>query len=386
MSGASAYEIYNKQFEKGLITGGYQAQKFNFNVINGLAKETAVIALSSMYYGNFDVPGIDEIHDGIRYITIRNYSGLKHKFLHVKELIKKGKQIITENKPKFIICDAISLPHSIAAKYLSKKFKIPSVAIVTDVPEVYCSGKMGLSSKLSAYLMKRYSMYVLLTDDMKNIVNPKDRPYVVMEGSCDINQCGADKNKRKPYVCLYGGSLWENAAGIEYLVEGFLNAEIPDCELHFYGTGVLENWLKEIEKEHPNIKYKGCVRNEELIELESKATLLINPRPSDSEFCKYSFPSKTFEYMASGTPVLMTKLPGIPEEYFEYVYTINNETAAGICEELKKIFLLSQEDRNIKGEKARLFVMNNKNNIVQAKKMIDFLYESINNYTGQLHR
>ena len=57
----------------------------------------------------------------------------------------------------------------------------------------------------------------------------------------------------------------------------------------------------------------GCVTNDEIVRLQCEATLLVNPRPSDKEFCKYSFPSKTIEYMASGTPVLMTKLPGVPD-------------------------------------------------------------------------
>lgn len=327
LSGATAYEIYNRQFEKGLITGGYQAQKFNSNIIKGLSRLTDVVSLSSVYYGNFNVPETEEIYDDVKYVCIRNYSGLKHKFLHIKELISKGKKIIKAKRPDFIICDAISLCHAVAAMYLAKKYNIPSVGIITDVPEAYCSGKIGYSGRIDAFLMKKFSLYVLLTDSMNEIVNPNKRPFVVMEGSCDFQQTESESVKTdSPRVCLYGGSLWENNAGIENLVNGFIKAEIPDCELHFYGTGALEEWLNNISKDYPNIKYNGCVKNEELIKLQKQASLLINPRPSTEEFCKYSFPSKTFEYMASGTPVLMTRLPGIPNEYFDYVYTIDNET------------------------------------------------------------
>ena len=38
----------------------------------------------------------------------------------------------------------------------------------------------------------------------------------------------------------------------------------------------------------------------------------VNPRQNNEEFTKYSFPSKTMEYLASGVPVVAYKLDGIP--------------------------------------------------------------------------
>lgn len=53
--------------------------------------------------------------------------------------------------------------------------------------------------------------------------------------------------------------------------------------------------------------------------MQQQATLLVNPRKGHEEYTKYSFPSKTMEYMASGTPTIMYKLPGLPIEYEEYL-------------------------------------------------------------------
>lgn len=53
---------------------------------------------------------------------------------------------------------------------------------------------------------------------------------------------------------------------------------------------------------------------------------------------KYSFPSKTMEYMSTGTPVLTTVLPGMPKEYHPYVYLLEEETADAIAEKLGQIF------------------------------------------------
>ena len=117
----------------------------------------------------------------------------------------------------------------------------------------------------------------------------------------------------------------------------------------------------------------GCVRNSEIVEMQRKATLLINPRPSDEEFCKYSFPSKTIEYMASGTPVLMTRLPGVPAEYFEYVYIINDETVEGVCDALRRVLAQPEDELTRFGLAAREFVAENKGCATQCERIIDFL-------------
>ena len=71
-------------------------------------------------------------------------------------------------------------------------------------------------------------------------------------------------------------------------------------------------------KNNEKIKYFGVIDFESILLRQKNTDLLINPRPSIDEYTKYSFPSKIMEYMASGTPVLTTKLSGIPMEYYDY--------------------------------------------------------------------
>ena len=80
--------------------------------------------------------------------------------------------------------------------------------------------------------------------------------------------------------------------------------------------------------------------------------------------------------MASGTPVLMTKLKGVPEEYFNYVYTIEDETSVGVEKVLKDIFSKKDDELSAFGKRAKEFVETNKNKTVQAKKILDFLKEN----------
>lgn len=119
--------------------------------------------------------------------------------------------------------------------------------------------------------------------------------------------------------------------------------------------------------------YHGNVLNEEVVAAEMEASLLINPRPTTEEFTKYSFPSKNMEYMASGTPVLTTNLPGMPQEYQEYVYLFDDETVEGMARKIREVLSFSPESLRRKGLDAQRFVLENKNNVVQAKKILTML-------------
>ena len=107
-----------------------------------------------------------------------------------------------------------------------------------------------------------------------------------------------------------------------------------------------------------------------------KASLLVNPRPTDEEYVQYSFPSKTMEYMASGTPVLTTDLPGMPREYLPDINLIREETPQGIAKALTEVFAQPEEALLAQGQRARAFVLEQRNNIIQAKQILTMLEDT----------
>ena len=137
------------------------------------------------------------------------------------------------------------------------------------------------------------------------------------------------------------------------------DGENEDIDLVDDGAGVDEVVLSKL--------------NSEIVAKEQEAALLVNPRPTDEEYVKYSFPSKTMEYMASGTPVLTTVLPGMPKEYHPYVYLLEDETADGIARKLSQVLAQSDEELFRKGTEARAFVLEQKNNVIQAQKILEML-------------
>src|SRR5690606_3746033 len=110
-------------------------------------------------------------------------------------------------------------------------------------------------------------------------------------------------NQKIPVIkkVLFAGTL-VNYNGIEELVEGFINTNRLDLELHIYGYGPLENFVKKSSAINTNIIFHGSVDNTALIGFMENADLLVNPRLTHNSVNDFGFPSKLIEYILSGTP------------------------------------------------------------------------------------
>src|SRR5699024_1860482 len=119
------------------------------------------------------------------------------------------------------------------------------------------------------------------------------------------------------------------------------------------------------------IKYYGFIPKYKVLSLLKKASLLINLRDKNDEYTKYSFPSKMFEYMASGTPVLTTELDGIPSQYYNFVYSVDSYETEIIVGKIKEILNIDYIKRKEKGNLAQNFIVQEKNPTQQVEKIIN---------------
>lgn len=261
-------------------------------------------------------------------------------------------------------------------------FRCKSITIACDIPwmttiQVRMS-KLTPKQKIVIWMGRKMSStfdgYVFLTETMNAVLNPKHKPYIVVEGFCDLNMSDVQNTLSEKYekkVIIYAGGL--NAKyGIANLIDAVKRLNMPDVELWLYGTGDMK---KQLETEsNPAIKFFGPKNNKEVVASELKACVLINPRPTTDEYTRYSFPSKTLEYMVSGTYTMTTRLAGIPSEYFDYCGVIHDYSAIGLCEALKQALSLTHEELHRKGLQAKAYVLENKNNVKQTKRVIDFAH------------
>lgn len=383
---------FERIFKNSKVKPAQQAQKYHRLMVDGLYKKNNDITIkvlsplpinrnvsTKLYFKREQ-----EIENGIEfnYLPFINFPLLRHIWIIITGFFYIIKWCLT-NKDGVVISDVLDISISSAVILVSKLTKTLSVGIVTDVPALLAgmtTNKTCLRSRviltINSFVMNCFDSYVFLTQQMNNLINLEYKPYVVIEGQVDINMAYSANELREKHeqsVCLYAGGLYK-LYGLKLLTDAFIAADIAGAELHIYGSGDFEEELKAICKEHSNIKYFGVVANDLVVKEQLKATLLINPRPTNEEYTKYSFPSKNMEYMVSGTPVLTTCLPGMPEEYKQYVYLIEDETVEGITKILKEVLSKSREELHQKGQEAKKFVLGNKNNVVQAGKIVEMLF------------
>lgn len=352
-------------------------QKFHRLLCTGFAKNNveiktiSVIPMSRKISNKIFWKEKKEKEEGIEYnyIPFINVKILRQICVFLGTILKVIAEIMKGKKDKIFICDILNTTITYTTLILSKIFRFKCMAIVTDLPEDMGNNE-NLNKKINRKLQNQFDGYILLTEAMSEKINPKNRPYIVIEGIADEKMQKLEntiENKYNKKVCIYAGGLYEKY-GVKCLIDAFLDLNRDDAELHLYGAGELEEYIKNIQNE--KIKFFGVVENEKIVNEELKATLLINPRFSNEEYTKYSFPSKNMEYMASGTPILTTKLPGIPKEYYPYIYTFEKENTEGFKEKIEEILNKDTHMLLNKGKEAKEFVMLEKNNRMQARKIL----------------
>ncbi len=372
--------FFSKIFKDGKSRPGQEIQKYNRLLAEGfaLSKENRVTAVSELpiteqNYGRKLFKRHRERYHEIDYIYLPliNIHRIKD-LISVITSFLECLAVILRTSEQTVVSDVLNAPVALGSYLASVLFRrIKYIALVTDLPEYVYREKDHAYSMVSTFLLKRADSFVFLTEQMNTKVNTGNKPYVIIEGMVDYREkdrpCAKAENRGVRKI-VYTGMLREKY-GIGYLVEGFLKADIKDVELHIYGSGDMKEELERISKSHPGVVYHGNVLINEAVEAQRNADLLVNPRPAGEEYTKYSFPSKNMEYMVSGTPVLTTDLPGMPEAYKPYVFLLAEETAEGACSILKHIFSLDPEELAKKGLSAREFVLKEKTNAVQVERL-----------------
>ena len=387
ISSLSSERLIEEIHEKTGGNPGYAAQKFNRLLALGLiGNDIKTIVLSNppitpevggFWYNN------REIENGVtyRYIPFVNKTLIKHVFVFTYTFFYVLLWGMKHRKDNAIVCDVLSISACMAALMASKIVCVRSVGIVTDIYDKIVGEKAKgiklfikkLAGKLQAWYSTSFTHYVLLTEEMTNVVNPKNAPYIVLEAVCDDSVVTSSNVAKAPEpTIMYAGGLDEKY-GLKALVDGFREIDREDIRLVIYGSGPYAEELKRVCSEDKRVSYKGVAPNNEIVQAEQEATLLVNPRFTEGDFTRYSFPSKNIEYMASGTPLLTTKLPGIPSDHYLFVYFFDEESAHGYGEKINEILSLPKEVLEEKGKKAQAFVSTNKNYIIQSKRIINLL-------------
>lgn len=252
--------------------------------------------------------------------------------------------------------------------------------IITDLPEYMSSSRnpiYRILKKIDRWIissaLKHINSCVLLSHSMRERLNIKDKPYVVVEGIYSVTDITKHQTKY-PKTVLYTGGI-EKRYGLKDLLDAFTQIEGPDYRLWLCGSGDIQ-MVKEYASKDSRIVYYGSLPHEKVLQMQRDVALLVNPRHSHEEFTKYSFPSKTMEYMASGTPTLMCKLDSIPCEYYKHLLFFEDESVLGMSSRIKELLDAPYDEMNKFGRAASEFIKVYKNSKIQTERILNMIVEN----------
>jgi glycosyltransferase involved in cell wall biosynthesis len=392
--------VFSKEMEEDILskskgTVHYAANKLQWNLIDGFlnTEDIDLEVISAPFIGTYPKE--------YKNLFFRKYSFLYKDFVQCNyvsfcnlwgyrsvsrknSLLKQIQEFVLDRSKKKVI--VVYSPHTplIQAAVYAKK-KDPSIHICLIVPDLpqfmnLNEKKSGIYNKLKAIDIKIFEKnakhidsFVLLTEHMRNILKVENRPYVVIEGV--VNKAFMDKaeqNKESKKTVVYTGTL-NKKFGVVNLINAFNAIDNPNVSLMLCGRGDSEEIIKEVAKKDDRIQFLGQLSNDEAVELQKSATVLVNPRQNNEEYTKYSFPSKNMEYLLSGNPVIAYKLDGIPDEYNDYFFYVKDNSIESLSSKICEVINLPSQDRYDFGKRAREFVIKKKNNYEASAKIISMI-------------
>lgn len=285
-----------------------------------------------------------------------------------------------ELKAPVVVVYSAHLPF-LAAALLTRVFHrgVFLCAILPDLPEfmgvggrLYTTYKT-IESFLFRKIVRRFDSFIFLTDAMGDRIMVPAEKRMVVEGIYDPKDdppsTDATNEGNNTFSILYTGTLAERY-GILDLLLAFKTLDAPDARLWICGDGDARPHVEAMAQNEPRLHYFGQVPRARALELQRAASVLVNPRRPEGEFTKYSFPSKTMEYLASGKQVIMHWLPGIPSEYQEHLTIPATPDAAGLAQALHDVLAMSQEQRATSGAEARAFILASKSPEAQVARVL----------------
>lgn len=380
-------EVFLKSSKKGYQ---FAAQNFQESLIegftaNGVQLHVVSIPSLSTYPLGCSIPYVEDCDFCYRGNVLgRSFGYLNMPFfkksnnVEIDDWVEKWYNTVSGEK-YIVVYALLENQMSIAIRAKERHPDIKLCIVVLDLPRFMGCNKiykmLGMQRKSINWIynnIRYFDASVLLAEPMAKDLKIQNMPFVVIEGIYTYKQRKINKSKGDKRIILYTGAL-SARYGLKDLVDSFMTINNDRCRLYLCGSGDAVEYIKEQAKKDKRIVYLGMVSHDEVVNLQAEATLLVNPRHSGDEYTKYSFPSKTMEYLASGTPTLMSHLDCIPQEYDQHLYYFDDESTMGMARCMTEILKKTAVELSNKGQKAAEFIINNKTSEIQTKKIIQLL-------------
>jgi glycosyltransferase involved in cell wall biosynthesis len=161
--------------------------------------------------------------------------------------------------------------------------------------------------------------------------------------------------------------------GVEMLLKAFSLVEGNNFELIIAGRGELEKNVRAATTMDSRIRYLGFLSKNEILDAYNQASVIVNPHLCRDRNSRYIFPSKLFEGMVSGRPVISTNVGNVLESYGDLLYGAVDDRPESFAKAIVDFSLASIKERREKALQARNFVVHHKLWEQQSKDCLNFI-------------
>ena len=249
--------------------------------------------------------------------------------LALRSLTRRYDLVHVHNMPDILVFAAL-VPKVFGAKVI--------LDLHDPMPELMMTIYDLKSESFGVRLLKRFERWSIRFADAVLTVNlackklftargcPPEKVHVVMNSPDEnifkyrpVPQIRIARDSVKPFVIMYHGSLVErHGLDIGVSALNLVKPTIPHAELRIYGqsTPFLEQVLNSVRNSslRDSVRYLGPRTLEQIVEAIDECDVGIVPNRR-SIFTEINTPTRIFEYLSRGKPVIAPAAPGI-QDYF----------------------------------------------------------------------
>lgn len=391
--------VVPEDFYKKLCSMGYKNQQASriaqLNIVNGLEAHYGV---PFDFVSGPALPAYPKFPEmRVKPYTWENENGSKGTFAsylnleYINRVFKGGamekaaKQLIASYDKDDLVTVYVNSPHTPfirAGIEVKKQFpQAKLVLIIPDLPQFMETQINPVKKFLKNFdisymlgLLKQFDYFIPYSKHMVTYLHLNPERCVTMEGCVSSDGDAYKKSEEKlPFTFMYSGTA-DIRFGLKMLVDAFGQIEDTNTALIITGKGDAAAYIEEAEKKDKRIHYYGFVDDYSKVkQMQADADVMMNMRLPSEEASMYCFPSKLFEYMKTGNPVLSFRIGGIPDEYFEHLIPIEEESVTAVKTAMLEAMKMPKESRLNFGKKAKEFIMMQKNTARQTKLIYDLV-------------
>jgi glycosyltransferase involved in cell wall biosynthesis len=161
--------------------------------------------------------------------------------------------------------------------------------------------------------------------------------------------------------------------GFREVLAAFAHLEGSSYRLIVAGRGPLGAEVEAAAGKDRRIEFRGFLTHPEVLALHAEADVLLSVRITGKLNTSYAFPSKTFEYLLSGVPVITTATGHMRTEYGPYCFILEEQSAQALAGLLRRVESLAPAERSRIGLSARQFIIDHKAWDLQHGRIAEFV-------------